>query len=260
MAKNKITVIIIAKNEQEMLPGALKSVSWADEVLVIDTGSTDKTVQIAKKHGARVASYTVGKNFSDWRNKGLKEASTEWVLYLDADERVTGALKKEICEAVREGEYSAYAIPRRNVVLGKELRHGDWYPDYVKRLFRWANLKKWTGAVHEEPQFRGELGHLTEPMKHIKHEDLQQMVEKTNHYSDYEARLMFEAGHPPMTVRRFLSAMLREFWYRMVRHRAFLDGSVGIIFALYQVFSRFVSYAKLWELQIQTPHGKRYDN
>lgn len=252
MKKNSITVALVVKDEQDMLLPALKSVSWADEVLVVDTGSIDDTVKISKEFGARVVKYTSGKNYSDWRNKALKEVSTRWVFYLDADERVTKELKEEVVAIVNsDNDYAYYAIPRRNIVLGRELRHGGWWPDYVKRLYKKDSLKKWQGALHEEPVVDGPMGHLTAPLKHIKHETIFEMVEKTNKWSVYEAKLMFDAGHPPMNVSRFTSAMFREFWFRMVRKLAFLDGPIGIIFAIYQVFSRFVSYAKLWEMQLK---------
>lgn len=260
----KLSTIIIAKNEEKMLPECLKSLKWVSknngEVLLIDTGSTDQTIKIAKKFGARVVSYKSGKTFSDWRNKGAREAKGEWILYIDADERVTKELREEIDSRLRgndgiggddEEVPTAYAIPRINIVLGQKLKHGGFYPDYQKRLFKKDKFEKWTGDLHEEPLYSGELGQLDNPMIHDKHETLSEMVEKTNKWSNIEGKLMFEAGHPEMNILRFLTAMFREFWYRMISKRAFLDGKVGIIFAIYQVFSRFVSYAKLWELQIK---------
>jgi hypothetical protein len=130
------------------------------------------------------------------------------------------------------------------------MKHGGWWPDYVKRLYLKKFLKGWRGDLHEEPEIKGELGHLKNPLVHIKHNKLEEMVEKTNKWSAVEARLMYEANHPQMNVARFCSAMFREFWLRAVRHKAFLDGGEGVIYAVYQVFSRFISYAKLWEMQI----------
>lgn len=252
-----ISVIIITKNEEEMLPQSLQSVGWADEIVVVDTGSVDKTVEIAKRHGAIVIKST-GKTFSDWRNDGLKKAKGDWILYLDADEEVTPELKKEIKSIVLENDLSfgMYAIARRNIILGKEFKHGGFWPDYVKRLFNKSKLKKWEGELHEEPVYEGKMGHIEKPMIHLKHENFSQMVEKTNTWSEIEAKLMYEASHPPMNVARFVSAMAREFFYRMVKKRAFLDGPEGIMFAMYQVYSRFVSYAKLWELQEKERMGK----
>lgn len=247
----KISAAIIAKDEEKMIEECLKSLAWTDEVLVIDTGSTDRTVGIAKKNKARVVKYLQGKNFSDWRNKGLAEANGEWIFYIDADERVPESLVKEIEKTINNSKYGAYAIPRRNFMFGKEVRHIAVPPDYVKRLFRKSDLAGWEGALHEEPKFKGELGHLKEALYHYKHETFSEMVEKTNKWSEAEAELMFKAGHPPMNIPRFLSAMGREAWQRFVVHKAFLDGKIGIIYAIYQVFSRFVSYAKLWEMQLK---------
>ncbi|HEX6977574.1 MAG TPA: glycosyltransferase family 2 protein [Patescibacteria group bacterium] len=250
---NKLSVLIIAKNEEKMIGECLESVGWADEVIVIDTGSNDATKEIVKKHGVKVVSYLKGKNYSEWRNYALKLVSNDWILFVDADERVTPGLKDEIRKTIEEsGGFSAYAIPRRNVFLGHEMRHGGWWPDYVLRLLRKEKVKGYRGEVHEQPEIEGEVGKLKEPFIHITHRSLTEMVEKTNKWSEIEARLMFEANHPPMNVIRFMTAMFREFWYRGIIKLGFLDGPVGIIEIIYQVFSRFVSYAKLWEMQQQT--------
>ncbi len=247
----KISAVIIAKNEEVMLSDCLATLKWADEIVLIDNGSTDNTAKIARSAGARVINFPKGKNYSDLRKKGASEAKFEWILYVDADERIPENLAREVVSIVKsESALNAYAIPRRNFVLGKELKHGGFWPDYQKRFFRKKGLSGWSGKVHEEPIFKGELGLLVNPMLHIKHEDLSQMVEKTNNWSEIEGRLMLEANHPPMNVLRFLSAMAREFWLRMIAKKAFLDGKIGVIFALYQVFSKFVSYAKLWEMQL----------
>lgn len=256
---NKLSAIVIAKNEEEHIGDCLKALSWADEIVVVDTGSTDKTVQLAKKHGAIVVN-TRGGSFNAWREKGLKNAGGEWLLYVDADERVTPKLHREIAKLLKgEPAYPAYAIPRRNFIFGKEFKHSGQWPDYVKRLFKRSTLKGWSGELHEEPRYlfqgkeasgqEGTIGHLTAAFIHYKHKQLGEMVEKTNKWSEIEAKLMFDAGHPPMNLARFGSAIVREFWLRMVRQLAFLDGGEGIIYAMYQVYSRFISYAKLWELQ-----------
>lgn len=247
----ELSAIVISKNEEKKIGDCLKSLSWADEIVVVDSGSTDKTIDIAKKHGVKIVKYNKG-SYSSWRNKGAGEARGDWLLYVDADERVTPLLRKEIKEIIGQEnlDYSALAIPRRNIILGKELKHGGFGKfDYVKRLFRKDKFKKWTGELHEEPSFEGKLGHLKNKLVHIKAQTLFEMVEKTNEWSEIEAKLMLEANHPSMNILRFFSAMFRELWFRIVKKKAFLDGTTGIIHGLYQVFSRFVSYAKLWERQ-----------
>jgi glycosyltransferase involved in cell wall biosynthesis len=258
---NKISAIIIAKDEEDKMVDCLKSISWCDEIILVDTGSTDKTVVLAKKAKARIYEYQGG-SYSDWRNEGLKHTKGKWVFYIDADERVTDELRNEISKLIsnfqRRSRRSfpisnnipiAYAIPRRNVILGREMRHGGWWPDYVKRLFYKDKLKKWVGDLHEEPVFDGVMGHLEKALIHIKENKLSDMVEKTNKWSEIEARLMFDSNHPKMSLIRFLSAILREFWYRIIKKKAYLDGTEGMIFGIYQVYSRFISYAKLWEMQ-----------
>lgn len=250
--KKTISAIIIVKDEEQLLPVCLKTLQWVDEIVVVDTGSSDKTVSLARKAGAKVVMYPNGKGFPDWRNKGLKEATGEWIFYIDADERVPEALKKEIQSTIKDlNSAKAYAIPRSNKIFGKEFRHGGWWPDYVKRLYKRNSLHQWVGELHEEPIFDGTMEHLNAHLLHEKHETLFEMVQKTNKWSAIEGKLMFDANHPPMNVPRFMTAMGREFFTRMIKQRAFLDGREGIIMAIYQVFSRFCSYAKLWELQIQ---------
>jgi len=260
--KIDLSIIIIARNEQEMIGGALKSVAGflvlkkeKVEIVVIDHGSDDNTAMIAKKFGAKVFYLVQDKtkpDFSKARNYGLEKAKGNWILYLDADERITKNLQKEVLHIINNDQnidFSYFAIPRENVVFGKVLKHGGWYPDYVKRLYKKTDLLRWEGDLHEEPVVKGNIGHLKNPMQHIKHENLSEMLEKTNNWSEIEAKLMFDSGHPAMNVRRFLTAMMREFYKRMIRGMAFLDGGEGIIMAMYQVYSRFISYAKLWEMQ-----------
>ncbi len=216
--------------DKNLFEKAKKSVAWCDELVLI--------------HGVKGS-------FNDWHNEGLKKAKCEWILYVDTDEEITEKLQLEIQENIKSSEFSAYAIPRRNFIFGKEFKHSGQYPDYQKRLFKKTDLEKWVGKVHEEPIFKGTLGHLKNPMMHHKDMTLSQMVDKTNKWSEIEAKLMFDAHHPPMNFFRFCSAAVREFWLRMVIQTAFLDGTEGIIYALYQVFSKLISYSKLWELQLK---------
>ncbi|MCH7640857.1 glycosyltransferase family 2 protein [Patescibacteria group bacterium] len=248
----KLSAVVPVKNTENLIDDCLKSIGWVNEIIVVDDSSTDKTVEKAKKY-KNVEVVEGWGSFSDRRNQGIKKSNCDWFLIVDADERVPKSLRDEISQLINKStsQYSAFAIPRRNFILGKELKHGGWWPDYAKRLFKRDKFKKWTGELHEEPVFKGKLGHLKNPLIHLKHDNLSDMVDKTNEWSEIEAKLMYKAKHPPMNILRFATAMFREFWLRMVKQRAFMDGSTGIIYALYQVFSRFVSYAKLWELQIQ---------
>ena len=249
MEMKKISAVIIAKNEEDNIGECLESVSWVDEVVVIDNESVDDTVEISEKHKAVVYKLPKG-SYKDLRNAGLEKAKGEWILYIDADERVTPLLAGEI-QTLLEGthENNAYAIPRRNIVLGKEMKHGGLWPDYVKRLFLKEKLSVWKGDLHEEPIFEGDLGHLENPFVHIKHDNLHDMVEKTNKWSLVEAQLLLDSDHPTMSWWRFIRVILTEVWYRLIRLRGYKDGVEGFIYSIYQAWSKFITYAKLWELQ-----------
>lgn len=247
-----ISGIVITKNEERMIEDCLKSILWCDEIILVDTGNTDRTNSIAKKFRARIVKYRGNGSFADWRNYGVKNAKEDWILYIDADERITPKLQDEVLLKTKNDNYNAYAIPRINFIFNKEFKHSGQYPDYQKRLFKKSEFIKWSGDVHEEPSFNGKLGHLKSPMMHYKNMTLGEMVSKTNKWSEIEAKLMYDAKHPKMTVTRFASAMAREFWLRMIVQLAFLDGVEGIIYAIYQVFSKFTSYAKLYEMQAKS--------
>ena len=248
-----ISGVVIAKNEEKMIADCLSSLDWCDEVLVIDNGSTDSTAVLAKKAGAQVVRYTKG-SYSEARNEGLRQAKGDWLVYIDADERVTPLLRQEILAIVTVPKYkldkSAYAIPRRNIILGREMHYGGWWPDYVKRLYVRKCLKTWSGEIHENPDFEGELGHLDNPMVHLKHDNLHDMIEKSNVWSEKEALLLYQTNHPKMVPWRFGRIFLTELFYRLVKLQGFRDGLEGVIYAFYQAFYRFMVYAKLWELQL----------
>jgi len=255
MKQVQISVIVIAKNEERKIGECFDSLLWADELILVDSGSIDKTVEIAQAKGAKVIK-AENKGYSFWRNKGLREAKGKWIFYVDADERVPNNLRDEIRQILVRDDYNAYAIPRKNIILGRFLRNGGWWPDYVKRLFKRSTLRKWVGDLHEEPVFIGKLGYLRNPLLHIKHDSLSEMIEKTNKWSDIEAKLLFLNNHPKMSWWRFVRIMLTEFWYRMIMKKAFLDGPIGIIYAIYQSWSRFITYSKLWEMQIENQNPK----
>lgn len=229
----KISAIVLAGGNYDkvLYKKCLDSLSWVDEIVEIKT-------DISKA------------GFAYWRNEGAKKAKGDWLLYVDTDEQVTPGLKIAIQKVVDSGEYEAYALPRRNFIFGKEMKHCGLWPDYVLRLIKKTKLKGWKGELHEQPEVEGSIGHLAEPLIHTKHKNLSEMVDKTNDWSEIEARLMFEAHHPKMNFLRFCSAGFREFWLRMVMQTAFLDGAEGVIYGMYQVFSRLISYSKLWEMQI----------
>lgn len=252
MEKVKISIVIIARDEQQMIEDCLKSAVWADEIIIIDDASTDKTMEIAKSYGAKIIlAESRERDFAAWHNQGKKEVKNDWFFKLDADERITPELQKEMQDVIRETQYVAYAIPRQNILLGKAMKFGGWYPDYQIRLFKKEKLIRWEGKLHERPIFKGELGYLKNSMLHLTHRDLSSMVEKTKEWSIIEAQLLFNAHHPPVTWWRILKVMTSEFCQRFIKYQAWRDGTVGWVEGLFQVFNKFLIYARLWELQNQ---------
>lgn len=252
-----ISGVIVARNEERHIGECINSLAFCDEIVVIDNDSTDATSKIAKKLGAKVFEFkkiASEGHFGAMREFAVSKTKGDWLLFVDADEKVTQKLKEEILNKKRgdSSVFSAYAIPRRNILLGHEMHWGGWWPDYVLRLIRKDKLKGFKGELHEQANIDGDIGKLENPLIHTTHESLSEMVEKTNKWSEIEAKLMLTAKHPPMNVPRFITAMFREFWYRAIVKLGFLDGPIGIIEIIYQVFSRFVSYSKLYELQIKT--------
>jgi len=231
--KSKISAIVLigGNYDKELLKRCLDSISWCDEVIKVETES-------------------IKGSFSEWRNEGAKRAKNNWLFYVDSDEEVTTQLKNNILQVKDTNEFAGYAIPRRNKFLGHTMHWGGWYPDYVLRLFMKDKFDGWFGELHEQPLVNGPTGHLKEPLLHDSHRNLHDMVEKTNNWSEIEAKLLFKAGHPKMNFFRFCSAAFREFWYRGVVKLGFLDGTVGVIEIIYQMYSRLITYSKLWELQI----------
>lgn len=235
--KRKISAVVLVGGDfdKHLLKKCLDSLFWVDEIIKVDTKP-------------------IRGGFSEWRNEGAKRAKGDWIFYVDSDEEIPHDLCREIELIINNSELKigSYAIPRRNFIFRKEFRYGGLYPDYQKRLFLKSAFKKWEGKLHEEPRFEGKLGHLKNAMIHHKNLTISEMLAKTNEWSEIEAQLMFEANHPPMNALRFFSAGFREFWKRMIVQMAFLDGKEGIIYAIYQVYSRLISYAKLWEKQQST--------
>ncbi len=245
----KLSAVIIARNEEKHIAKCIKSLSFSDEIIVVDNKSTDSTIRIAKELKATVYSHSAENSFSELRNFAVQKAHGEWLLFVDADEEVSPKLSKEIQSLIEKSALNGYAIPRRNILLGHAMHWGGWWPDYVLRLIRKDKLKHWQGNLHEQPKIDGNIGKLKNPLIHTTHESLTEMVDKTNKWSEIEAQLMLDAKHPPMNLVRFFTGAFREFWYRAIVKLGFLDGPIGIIEIIYQTFSRFISYAKLWEMQ-----------
>jgi glycosyltransferase involved in cell wall biosynthesis len=241
-----ITAIIITKNEENNIADVLESVKFSKQIIVVDNDSIDRTSDLAKKNGAQVIS---GKfdNFSKQREIALKEVSSDWILYVDADERVSDKLKEEIEKVtLNQNSKDAYKLIRRNYYFGKH----EWpYQEEVLRLFRKDALKGWTGEIHESPVFVGEVGELKGYLDHYTHRDLSSMLEKTINWSDQEAQIRFASNHPDMNWWRFPRVMIPTFFRYYIRQKGYKAGMAGLIESIFQTYSIFITYAKLWEMQ-----------
>lgn len=255
----------------ELLPECLKTLKWVDEIVLVTSELTFELKKIAERYEAVLVKQRGG-SFADWRNLGAEISKGRWLFYVDADERVSLKLKQEILNVVRGIELpndcspstsqglqagsicAGYAIPRSNFILGREMRHAGWWPDYVLRLIKRDRLIEWRGDLHEQPELKGKVAYLENSLLHLKHQKLEAFVSKTIKWSDKEADLYLKAGQPRLNTWRFwrltVHPFLTSFLNRYVMRRGFLDGVEGLIDAIYQSYSQFVSFAKVWEKQV----------
>lgn len=244
-----LTAVILSKDDEDVISDAIKSLSgFADEIIVVDANKNSKTKSIAEKLGAKVVKNQF-KDFADQRNFGIYHATTPWVYYMDSDERVTPNFKEEVNDIIKHynenDSVSGYFVKRKTYYYGH-----DWnFQDTVQRLFVRNRFVGWKGVVHETPVIKGEFGTINSPIIHLTHRNLSQMVRKTNEWSEYEAKLRFESKHPPLVPWRFIRVMGTEFFASFIRNKGYKNGTYGLIEAMYQAFSIFITYAKLWEMQ-----------
>jgi len=242
--KPSITAIVIVKNEEQRIDGCLHNLLWANEIILVDNGSSDKTVSVAKKYGAIVVTGE-GKDFSIMRELGLKNATSKWVLYIDADEEVNEHLKQEIQQVIQNDGIAGYYIKRDTYFL----EHHWPYQDKVERLFKRSALRGWHGSLHETPVYVGEVRILKNSLIHRTHRTLEEMVVKTNEWSTIEAKLRYDTGHPPVVGWRLIRVMITGFWRSFILQSGWKAGTIGWIESVYQSYSMFLTYAKLWEMQ-----------
>ena len=244
----KVSVTIITLDEAEHIAAAIESVAWADEVIVVDSGSTDATADIARGAGARVV-VRDWPGYVDQKNYAATLASNDWIFSLDADERVSPALAAEVRRRL-EGTPAVDAFRMRRVAfhLGRWIRTTDFYPDYQTRLYN-RRSARWQGRyVHESVVADGPVGLLAHELQHYSFRDLRDHIDRVNHYTSLAARQMYEQGRRSGAVRLIVhpsAAFLRNYLLR----RGFMDGTAGLIISLVNSYSVFLKFAKLWEIQ-----------
>ncbi len=243
-----LTVTIITLNEGEHIAAAIDSAAFADEIVVVDSGSTDRTVEIARGKGVRVfAREWTG--YVDQKNYAAEQASHDWIFSLDADERIPPALAEEIRSILAaDPPYHGYRIPRVAFHLGRWIRTTDFYPDYQTRLYD-RRAARWAGHyVHESVTAIGPVGRLTQELQHYSYDDLSDHLDRINAYSTLAARQMYERGRRAGTLDLFVQAPA-AFLRNYILRRGVLDGSVGLVLSMVNAYSVFLKFTKLWELQ-----------
>jgi glycosyltransferase involved in cell wall biosynthesis len=246
---SKLSVYVIAYNDEPNMRACLDSVAaWGDELIVVDSHSTDTTATISREFTDKV--YQVEfKGFGALRNQALSYCSHDWVFSLDSDERMTPELQEEIEQLLARGpDAQAYFVPRKNYFLGRWIKHAGWYPDYRQpQLFRKAAFRYRDELVHEGFDCDGGVGYLKQAALQIPFRDIDHFLSKHDRYSDLMARRMLEQGRR-FSAHQLVTHPLGTFAKMFLLRRGFLDGMPGLILSGLYAYYTFLKYAKFWEL------------
>lgn len=247
---NRLSVVVITKNEETNIDRCLRSVSWADELIVVDSYSTDRTTDIAREHGAKVVDID-WQGYGPAKQRGVEASTGEWVLSLDADEEVSRELADEIRRLTPgDGSVAGYEMPRRTQFLGRWILHCGWYPDYLLRLFRRDRGRFTDAVVHEHIEVDGAVCRLKGEILHYSYPTLEHYLTKFNRYTTIGAEEAFRQGR-----RGGVGALVLRPAAAFVKHyivkRGFLDGTAGLVVSAMSSVAVFVKYAKLRDLYRQ---------
>lgn len=241
-----ISAVILAKNEEKNLQECLESVKWCDEVILIDDNSIDRTLEIAKKLGAKIFTHSLNNDFAAQRNFGLEKVMGEWVLFVDADERISPELKKEIMEAIKKTNVNGFYLKRQDFFGGRWLKHGETANVRLLRLGR-RGKGKFERKVHEAWEIKGEIWELKNPLLHYPHQALSDFIDHVNFHSTLHAEALEKEGAKP-SLWRICFNPKAKFIQNYIFRLGFLDGTPGIIVALMMSFHSFLARAKLYFL------------
>lgn len=243
-----ISAVVLTKDEEKNIKECLKSLSWCDEIIVIDDNSTDKTADIAKQKSARIYIHPLDNDFSQQRNFGLEKAKGDWVLFIDADERVSTSLWYEIMQHINDplSIDIGYIFKRRDSIWGRELRHGEIGNTMLLRLAK-KNVGEWQGKVHEAWKVKGKVCDLQHPIMHFPHKTVTEFLEDLNFYTTIRAKELFEKK-----VRVHFWTIIfyptAKFFVNYLIKQGYKDGTAGFIFACFMSFHSFLVRGKLWQL------------
>jgi glycosyltransferase involved in cell wall biosynthesis len=246
----KLAVLILTYNEEAHILECANSAKFADEIVVIDSGSTDKTVELAESIGCRVVYRSMAEGFAAQRNFALTQTAADWVMFLDADERITPELAVEVRQAVKDDKPQAYEILRHNYVFRQLLRHGGFRPDWSLRLYPRTAIS-WEGRVHESAKVTCPVKRLKNIMKHYTYDEWSRYFAKVNNYTSGMAEKLFEKGKPAGLI----NILFRPLWGFIkvyIIQCGWLDGKLGLIFSILHAYYTFVKYIKLDYLYSQS--------
>lgn len=248
----KLSVVVLTKNEEKNIAPCLESVKWADEIIVIDDRSTDNTMDIARRYTDNVIVHSLVNNFSEQRNLGLDRATGDWILQMDADERVTDELRAKITAILKDGSsLSAFSFKRANNFCGKFLTAGGENLHRPLRLFKKDKARFSGDRIHEKLMVAGLTGEIEAVMEHYNFPDISHYVETQDFYCGLEARALYEKlGHiPEKKLRKELTIGPAKLFFKIyIKKRGYKDGLHGLVFAMLSTWRRFLIYAKYWEL------------
>lgn len=247
----KISAVILTKNEEKNIRKCITTVRWSDEIIVIDDYSKDNTPEIAKSLNAKVYFRNLNGDFAGQRNFGLEKAKGEWVLFVDADERVPEALASEIKnDQLPMANYSGFYIRRQDVLWGKELKRGEVGNTWLLRLAR-KNVGRWGRRVHEVWDVKGRVGRLRNPLLHYPHQTLREFITDIDFYSTLHAQQKFEDEERSNLLNILVWPKLK-FINNWIIKLGFLDETAGFVHAMMMSFHSFLAWSKLWLLQSKT--------
>jgi glycosyltransferase involved in cell wall biosynthesis len=247
-----ISVIILAKNEEQVIKRCIESVKWCSEIILIDDESQDKTVEIAQKFGVKIYTRALGKDFSAQRNFGISKATHEWILFVDADEVISDALAYEISNATEfRGQdlkiYNGFYLRRSDFMWGKQLRYGETGDVKLLRLGR-RGFGQWKGMAHERWEMNGLIGKLINPMLHYPHQTLEKFLNEVNFYTDIRAKEL-SGKNTKVFFWSILLYPLGKFMLNYFVKRGFMDGIRGLVVAVVMSFHSFLVRGKLWTMR-----------
>ena len=246
----KISIVIIAKNEEKKIARCLESIRWADDIIVVDGFSADKTCDIARSYGANVIQHKFTGSFADDRNIGMERARNDWVLQLDADEVVTEGFRQKAEEVLSKKEDAAvYKFRRKNFFLSRSMDHGGFH-HYIPNLVN-KNLVRFEGDIHETPVYKGKEGIIEADIEHYPFDSIGQFIERQNRYTDIAANGLFKKEgilNEREIKKNLVNKSFKIFWKSYIKKQGYKEGVYGLVFAILFALINFMKWAKYWEM------------